>query len=87
MHAKAWVCLLIAACSPAPSAPAPQPQVDAFAQRLIDAGLERTRHQVRYDGSYRRIAYPAGDVPDTTGVCPHGAALGAWPQAGAMASG
>ncbi len=69
MHAKAWVCLLIAACSPAPSAPAPQPQVDAFAQRLIDAGLERTRHQVRYDGSYRRIAYPGGDVPDNIGVC------------------
>ena len=22
-----------------------------------------------YDGSYRRIAYPGGDVPDTIGVC------------------
>jgi len=37
--------------------------------RLVAAALERTTHRVRYDGSYRRIPYPGGDVPDDTGVC------------------
>ncbi|WP_213994958.1 DUF1287 domain-containing protein [Arsukibacterium sp.] len=36
---------------------------------LVDAALERTRHSVRYDGAYRRISYPGGDVPADTGVC------------------
>lgn len=36
---------------------------------LAQAALERTRHSVRYDGSYRRIAYPGGDVPAEVGVC------------------
>jgi uncharacterized protein YijF (DUF1287 family) len=40
-----------------------------LAQRLSAAALERTTHTVRYDGSYRRIAYPGGDVPADTGVC------------------
>jgi len=34
-----------------------------------EAALERTRHSVRYDGSYRRIPYPGGDVPADIGVC------------------
>jgi len=33
------------------------------------AALERTAHVVRYDGSYRSISYPNGDVPDNIGVC------------------
>ena len=37
--------------------------------RLVAAALERTRHKVRYDGRYRRIKYPMGDVPGNTGVC------------------
>ena len=40
-----------------------------FARELIAAALERTNHDVTYDGSYRRIAYPGGDVPDNIGVC------------------
>ena len=40
-----------------------------FSARLVAAALERTKHQVTYDGSYRRIAYPGGDVPDNVGVC------------------
>lgn len=36
---------------------------------FVDAALERTKHAVRYDGSYRTIPYPNGDVPDTVGVC------------------
>jgi hypothetical protein len=40
-----------------------------FTERLVDAALERTSHQVTYDGSYRRIDYPGGDVPENIGVC------------------
>ena len=41
----------------------------ASAQPLVDAAMERLAHQVTYDGSYRRIDYPNGDVPDQIGVC------------------
>jgi uncharacterized protein YijF (DUF1287 family) len=40
-----------------------------FYDALVSAALERTRHQVVYDGSYRRIGYPMGDVPPHIGVC------------------
>ncbi|MES9937581.1 MAG: DUF1287 domain-containing protein [Sedimenticola sp.] len=40
-----------------------------FEQMLVDAAIERTRHSVRYDGSYMRIGYPGGDVPNDMGVC------------------
>lgn len=46
-----------------------QPSTDGFALRLVAAALERTTHRVTYDGSYRRIDYPGGDVPDGIGVC------------------
>lgn len=42
---------------------------DDFVQRLLAAAWERTSHRVTYDGSYRAIAYPWGDVPDDIGVC------------------
>jgi len=40
-----------------------------FSKKLIQAAIERTKHIVRYDGSYRKISYPNGDVPDNVGVC------------------
>lgn len=40
-----------------------------FSNKLVQAALERTRHEVVYDGSYFSIAYPGGDVPDNVGVC------------------
>jgi len=40
-----------------------------FSKKLIKAAIERTKHIVRYDGSYRKISYPNGDVPDNVGVC------------------
>lgn len=40
-----------------------------FGQKLSKAALERTIHSVRYDGSYKAISYPNGDVPGDTGVC------------------
>lgn len=41
----------------------------APAEKLVSAALERTSHEVTYDGRYRRIPYPGGDVPDHIGVC------------------
>ena len=38
-------------------------------RQLVAAAIERTHHQVRYDGTYRIIDYPNGDVPGTLGVC------------------
>lgn len=42
---------------------------DGLASKVVKAAMERTRHRVVYDGSYRAIAYPGGDVPDHIGVC------------------
>ena len=36
---------------------------------LVEAAVAQTRTRVTYDGSYRRIAYPGGDVPESIGVC------------------
>lgn len=40
-----------------------------FGVRLAQAALERTTHEVTYDGRYRALAYPNGDVPNDQGVC------------------
>jgi uncharacterized protein YijF (DUF1287 family) len=40
-----------------------------FSRKLSQAAIERTKHIVRYDGSYRKISYPTGDVPANLGVC------------------
>lgn len=45
-----------------------QPQ-SSFSERLSNAALERTKHDVTYDGSYFKIPYPNGDVPEHLGVC------------------
>jgi uncharacterized protein len=37
--------------------------------RLVAAAVAQTGHPVRYDGAYRRIPYPMGDVPAGIGVC------------------
>jgi uncharacterized protein len=42
---------------------------DDFSRKLVDAARERTRRHETYDGAYRRIGYPLGDVPDHLGVC------------------
>jgi len=36
---------------------------------FVAAAIERTKHEVSYDGSYFSIAYPNGDVPSNLGVC------------------
>ena len=40
-----------------------------FLDRLSDAAVERTGHEVRYDPTYFVIPYPNGDVPAELGVC------------------
>ena len=37
--------------------------------RLVEAAIERTHSSVTYDGSYRKLDYPGGDVPNHIGVC------------------
>ena len=40
-----------------------------FSKDLSDAGILISKDYVVYDGSYRRIDYPNGDVPPHIGVC------------------
>jgi uncharacterized protein YijF (DUF1287 family) len=41
-----------------------------LADRLVAAAIAQTTGpRVTYDGAYRRIPYPGGDVPETIGVC------------------
>jgi len=41
----------------------------SFFDKLSNAALDRTMHNVRYDPKYVSIPYPMGDVPANTGVC------------------
>ncbi len=45
------------------------PSIADFGVDFEAAALERTKHHVRYDGSYMAIDYPGGDVPADIGVC------------------
>ena len=54
-------CLLTLACINSNAA--------SFEEDIVSALLERTTHDVTYDGAYRSIGYPGGDVPKNIGVC------------------
>lgn len=41
----------------------------SFENDIVAAAIERTKHNVAYDGSYYSIEYPNGDVPSNVGVC------------------
>jgi uncharacterized protein len=62
----AWPGALVLAGATATGADGP-PAFDAA--RLVAAAVAQTRHPVVYDGSYRRIGYPGGDVSPDIGVC------------------
>jgi len=47
----------------------PPPQAPDLVRQVIAAAVAQTAQRVRYDGSYRRIPYPGGDVPPEIGVC------------------
>ncbi len=40
-----------------------------IADGVVAAAMARTKLSVRYDGTYRSIGYPMGDVRSDTGVC------------------
>ncbi|PRD17950.1 UNVERIFIED_CONTAM: yijF [Trichonephila clavipes] len=44
-------------------------KADDFYIKIVEAAKERTEHFVVYNGSYRKIDYPNGDVPKNIGVC------------------
>jgi len=44
-------------------------RVLTFQDHLAIQAELRLQSDVRYDGSYRKIAYPMGDVPENIGVC------------------
>jgi hypothetical protein len=61
-HPWAWaVLLLFLSVSPA------QAGIDPL--KLVASARAQVGVMVGYDGSYRRLAYPGGDVPLQTGVC------------------
>jgi uncharacterized protein len=53
----------------APAAAFATVRIDRHTRLVIDAAIAQTKLPVTYDGSYRRIAYPGGDVPRNIGVC------------------
>src|SRR5215213_2951459 len=56
--------------TPRQSDPRPRPSSGSpFLDRLSEAAVERTSHEVRYDPTYFVIGYPGGDVPPEVGVC------------------
>ena len=66
-HARAiLLMMLLAMC---PRLPRPADAGSNVAERVIAAAVAQTGQGVRYDGSYRRIPYPNGDVPADIGVC------------------
>lgn len=42
---------------------------ESFENKIAAALIERTTHNVIYDGAYYSIDYPGGDVPSGVGVC------------------
>ncbi len=71
-------CLVLSSISHAQQIPNPVNQSPSaelnlkrfqFSFALVNAALDRLNHKVVYDGSYRKIAFPGGDVPNNIGVC------------------
>ncbi len=56
-------------CIAALAAPTLLGQGADLVPRLLKAAHDQTTQSVRYDGAYRRIGYPGGDVPANIGVC------------------
>ncbi len=54
--------MLLALCSPATAE-------NSFSEKLSAAAIERTNHDITYDGRYFSIPYPNGDIPEHLGVC------------------
>jgi hypothetical protein len=61
--------LAILALAYAPTTSFAWEPASAFHGELAAAAMEQTSEHVVYDGSYRVIDYPGGDVPRNRGVC------------------
>ena len=62
-----WVLVLVMVVGPGRANSASSQPV--FLEELVKAALGRTDSLVVYDGRYRTLAYPGGDVPAGEGVC------------------
>ncbi len=62
-------CVLAIACGVASALAQGHAMSDADAAKLVAAAIAQTTATVKYDGSYRRMRYPGGDVPANVGVC------------------
>lgn len=69
MKAYNFIIAVLAVALSYTSAFAASAYADRFVEGLVKAARERTNHHETYDGSYRKIDYPMGDVPDDRGVC------------------
>ncbi len=49
--------------------PTEAPPPPARDRLLVEAAIERTNHEVKYESGYVKLEYPGGDVPPGTGVC------------------
>ena len=67
MLPSVFVALFLAAAAQATGSTRQLPE--DLPRRLVAAAVAQTRTHVTYDGSYRRIPYPGGDVPQNIGVC------------------
>lgn len=63
------VCVMAAATSVSAALAQGHAMSEAYAVKLVAAAISQTASRVEYDGSYRRIGYPGGDVPANVGVC------------------
>ena len=61
-----FLALLLLAALPVGSTAQEQ---DGFAERIISGALAQVGVTLHYDGSYRQLDYPGGDVPIERGVC------------------
>ncbi len=59
----------VALAGPALAAGSAETAVPAHALKLVRAARAQIGVTTRYDGAYRRIRYPMGDVPAQAGVC------------------
>ena len=64
-----FVVLVVAFTAALAQAQGPPRGSTPFIDTLVAAAMAQTRQQVTYDGSYRVIPYPNGDVPANIGVC------------------
>lgn len=69
MLARAVALLLLLAMPAAATEPAAAQPAASAPQRLVAAAYAQVGVTLLYDPSYRRIAFPGGDVPLVRGVC------------------